>query len=99
MDARMADEVDLGEIHHVSLTSPSFSPCSSRLLAGEAGAEPQARHRGHGGGGDQVRRLDLLHHARGHGAVALLPGPRRQVRPPGSPQETSEWPRADFAPF
>lgn len=68
-----------------------FLSLPSRLLAGEAGAEPQAGHRGDGGGGDQVRRLALLRHARGHGAVALLPGPRRQVRPPGSPQETSEW--------
>lgn len=88
MEPRTADQVDGKERKRkiVSLTSFSLRP-----LAGEAGAEPQTGHRGHGGGGDQVRRLALLRHARGHGAVALLPGPRRQVLSPGSPQETSKW--------
>lgn len=92
MEPQTSDQGHCGE--HPPRLLNVFLSLPSRLLAGEAGAEPQAGHRGHGGGGDQVRRLALLRHARGHGPVALLPGPRRQVRPPGSPQETSEWLRA-----
>lgn len=49
-------------------------------------------HRRNGSAGDQVRRHGLLHHARGNGTLAVVPGARCQIVTLRTSEEKGELP-------
>lgn len=71
----------------VTCTCPCVTCVCLVMCTGKRRGGPKERHRWHGGGGDQVRRLYVLRHARSDGTVAVLPGAWCQIMSPGTPEE------------